>query len=113
MWVQALDELQFTVQACTCLYSQIVEETDAPPVKIKACTLDKPTQDLVKLIFDKDMFQSAMKKLDVGECEELLDPLAHYHLFLFYWTDTKKMPLGKLSKVQIAKGFEVCLLSLV
>lgn len=26
---------------------------------------------------------------------------------LFVYADTKKMPLGKLSKVQIAKGFEV------
>ena len=76
-----MDELQFTAQVCTRLYSQVVEETDAPPVKVKACTLDKPTQDLVKLIFDKDMFQSAMKKLDIGECEEWRDPLAQYHPF--------------------------------
>ncbi|XP_065900929.1 protein mono-ADP-ribosyltransferase PARP3-like [Dysidea avara] len=38
------------------------------------------------MIFDNDMFNNAMQKLEL---------------------DTKKMPLGKLSKSQIAKGFEV------
>ena len=28
--------------------------------------LEKPTQDLVNLIFDKDMFNSALKKYDLG-----------------------------------------------
>ncbi|XP_054881295.1 protein mono-ADP-ribosyltransferase PARP3 [Poeciliopsis prolifica] len=50
------------------------------------CTLDGPTQNLIKLIFSNDMFKEAM------ECMNL---------------DIKKMPLGKLSKTQIAKGFEV------
>ncbi|XP_015243834.1 PREDICTED: poly [ADP-ribose] polymerase 3 [Cyprinodon variegatus] len=50
------------------------------------CTLDEATQKLIKLIFSNDMFKEAM------ECMNL---------------DIKKMPLGKLSKVQIAKGFEV------
>ncbi|XP_075893166.1 protein mono-ADP-ribosyltransferase PARP3 [Nelusetta ayraudi] len=50
------------------------------------CTLDKPTQNLIELIFSQDMFKEAM------ECMNL---------------DIKKMPLGKLSKIQIAKGFEV------
>jgi poly [ADP-ribose] polymerase len=49
------------------------------------CSLDKPTQELIKLIFDNDMFKAALQKFDI---------------------DTKKMPLGKLSKTQIAKGFE-------
>ena len=48
--------------------------------------LDIQTQDLISLIFDQDMFDSALKKYDI---------------------DVKKMPLGKLSKTQIAKGFEV------
>ncbi|KAM9410724.1 protein mono-ADP-ribosyltransferase PARP3 isoform 1-T2 [Pholidichthys leucotaenia] len=50
------------------------------------CALDKPTQNLIQLIFSNDMFKEAM------ECMNL---------------DIKKMPLGKLSKVQIAKGFDV------
>ncbi|XP_029007292.1 protein mono-ADP-ribosyltransferase PARP3 [Betta splendens] len=50
------------------------------------CTLDDATQKLVQLVFSNDMFKEAM------ECMNL---------------DIKKMPLGKLSKLQIAKGFEV------
>uniref|UniRef100_A0A665VVS9 Poly [ADP-ribose] polymerase n=1 Tax=Echeneis naucrates TaxID=173247 RepID=A0A665VVS9_ECHNA len=53
---------------------------------ILPCTLDKATERLIELIFSNDMFKEAM------ECMNL---------------DIKKMPLGKLSKVQIAKGFEV------
>ncbi|XP_062613650.1 protein mono-ADP-ribosyltransferase PARP3-like [Saccostrea cucullata] len=69
------------------------DEADAPAeVKTKPkgpamkCTLDAPTQSLLRLIFDHDMFKDAMKSFDI---------------------DVKKMPLGKLSKTQIAKGFEV------
>ncbi|KAK2189857.1 hypothetical protein NP493_95g03042 [Ridgeia piscesae] len=70
------------------------EEADAKPtdvvdgmkVKVAASSLDKETQSLVRLLFDNDMFSDAMKNMDI---------------------DTKKMPLGKLSKSQIAKGFEV------
>ncbi|KAM6474537.1 protein mono-ADP-ribosyltransferase PARP3 [Liasis olivaceus] len=53
--------------------------------KILPCTLDKQTQDLVSLIFSNDMFKEAMQTMNI---------------------DVKKMPLGKLSKQQIAKGFE-------
>uniref|UniRef100_A0A8C8RTG4 Poly [ADP-ribose] polymerase n=1 Tax=Pelusios castaneus TaxID=367368 RepID=A0A8C8RTG4_9SAUR len=49
------------------------------------CTLDKATQELVSLIFSNDMFKEAMQTMNI---------------------DVKKMPLGKLSKQQIAKGFE-------
>uniref|UniRef100_A0A669DU38 Poly [ADP-ribose] polymerase n=1 Tax=Oreochromis niloticus TaxID=8128 RepID=A0A669DU38_ORENI len=56
------------------------------PCNALPCTLDEATQSLIKLIFSNDMFKEAM------ECMNL---------------DIKKMPLGKLSKVQIAKGFEV------
>ncbi|KAL5015107.1 hypothetical protein ScPMuIL_009377 [Solemya velum] len=52
---------------------------------IAKSNLDGPTQKLIKLIFDTNMFREAMQKLDI---------------------DVKKMPLGKLSKTQIAKGFE-------
>eukprot|EP00731_Ephydatia_muelleri_P003429 Em0001g3429a len=61
-----------------------LDETDSAEKVVKQCTLDKPTQALIKLIFDNDMFQEAMKSMEI---------------------DTKKMPLGKLSKGQIAKGF--------
>ncbi|XP_064633352.1 protein mono-ADP-ribosyltransferase PARP3-like [Lineus longissimus] len=53
--------------------------------KTKPCSLDATTQKLLNLILDTDMFKDAMKKFDI---------------------DVKKMPLGKLSKPQLAKGFE-------
>ncbi|XP_005100577.1 protein mono-ADP-ribosyltransferase PARP3 [Aplysia californica] len=55
------------------------------PKKVLPSKLNKETQALMKLIFDNDMFRDALKKFDI---------------------DVKKMPLGKLSKTQIAKGFE-------
>ncbi|XP_061583098.1 protein mono-ADP-ribosyltransferase PARP3 isoform X2 [Cololabis saira] len=67
-----------------------VDSVDGKLVKVSKnvlpCTLDEVTQKLITLIFSNDMFKEAM------ECMNL---------------DIKKMPLGKLSKVQIAKGFEV------
>ena len=48
--------------------------------------LHSATQSLIRLIFDTDMFKDALKIYDI---------------------DVKKMPLGKLSKSQIAKGFEI------
>ncbi|KAH3881504.1 protein mono-ADP-ribosyltransferase PARP3-like [Dreissena polymorpha] len=73
------------------------DEVDAPAASVTVAAaasgkktapskLDKPTQSLLQLIFDHDMFRDTMKKFDI---------------------DVKKMPLGKLSKGQIAKGFEV------
>ncbi|XP_067417268.1 protein mono-ADP-ribosyltransferase PARP3 [Emydura macquarii macquarii] len=53
--------------------------------KTLPCTLDKATQELVSLIFSNNMFKEAMQTMNI---------------------DVKKMPLGKLSKQQIAKGFE-------
>ncbi|XP_067854392.1 LOW QUALITY PROTEIN: protein mono-ADP-ribosyltransferase PARP3 [Heptranchias perlo] len=53
--------------------------------KVRPCTLDKPTQDLITLLFSHDMFKEQMQTMNL---------------------DVKKMPLGKLSKQQIAKGFE-------
>uniref|UniRef100_A0A8C8F980 Poly [ADP-ribose] polymerase n=1 Tax=Oncorhynchus tshawytscha TaxID=74940 RepID=A0A8C8F980_ONCTS len=53
---------------------------------ILPCTLNNPTQKLIHLIFSNDMFKKAM------ECMDL---------------DIKKIPLGKLSKLQITKGFKV------
>ena len=43
-----------------------LDEPDAPPRKVRACSLDKPTQDLVKLIFDNDMFREAMQSMEIG-----------------------------------------------
>ncbi|XP_077458139.1 protein mono-ADP-ribosyltransferase PARP3 [Stigmatopora argus] len=66
-----------------------VDSVDGTVVKVTKnipCTLDDATQALIVLIFSNDMFKEAM------ECMNL---------------DIKKMPLGKLSKLQIAKGFEV------
>jgi len=48
--------------------------------------LDKRVQDLIKLIFDMNMMESVMKELEF---------------------DCKKQPLGKLTKDQIKKGYEV------
>ncbi|XP_037535475.1 protein mono-ADP-ribosyltransferase PARP3 [Nematolebias whitei] len=67
-----------------------VDTVDGKAVKITQnvlpCTLDEATQKLISLIFSNDMFKEAMEHMNL---------------------DIKKMPLGKLSKVQIAKGFEV------
>ncbi|XP_071784252.1 protein mono-ADP-ribosyltransferase PARP3-like [Asterias amurensis] len=52
---------------------------------VAACKLDKPTQGLMNLIFDNNMFKEQMEDFDL---------------------DVKKMPLGKLSKAQLAKGFD-------
>ncbi|NXC44746.1 PARP3 polymerase, partial [Penelope pileata] len=62
-----------------------VDGEKAPKRRVLPCTLDKTTQDLVALIFSSDMFRHAMQTMNI---------------------DVKKMPLGKLSKQQIARGFE-------
>ncbi|KAK7909660.1 hypothetical protein WMY93_014344 [Mugilogobius chulae] len=54
--------------------------------KVLPCSLDNNTQKLIELIFSNDMFKEAMEGMNL---------------------DIKKMPLGKLSKMQIAKGFDV------
>lgn len=43
-----------------------LDETDSAEKVVKQCTLDKPTQALIKLIFDNDMFQEAMKSMEIG-----------------------------------------------
>jgi len=56
------------------------DETDSKPKKVKACSLDKPTQDLVKMIFDNDMFNNAMQKLELGESNAIQHILCvHMH----------------------------------
>ncbi|KAL1781363.1 poly [ADP-ribose] polymerase 3 isoform X1 [Sigmodon hispidus] len=52
---------------------------------VKPCSLDTATQKLITNIFSKEMFKNSMTLMNL---------------------DVKKMPLGKLSKQQIARGFE-------
>ncbi|XP_061473900.1 protein mono-ADP-ribosyltransferase PARP3 [Rhineura floridana] len=73
------EEREVTVKVDT------VDGVNLSKQKIQPCTLNKPTQELVSLIFSNDMFKEAMQTMNI---------------------DVKKMPLGKLSKQQIAKGFE-------
>lgn len=57
-----------------------VKQEDEPESK-----LSRPVQDLMQLIFNPDYFMNAMSDLNY---------------------DSKKMPLGKLSKAMITRGFE-------
>ncbi|XP_027583395.1 protein mono-ADP-ribosyltransferase PARP3 isoform X4 [Pipra filicauda] len=69
-------------------WGRVVDDVDGNKVckqRVLPCTLDKDTQELVSLIFSSDMFRDAMQTMNI---------------------DVKKMPLGKLSKQQIARGFE-------
>ncbi|XP_045386043.1 protein mono-ADP-ribosyltransferase PARP3 isoform X1 [Lemur catta] len=53
--------------------------------RVRPCSLDPATQKLLTNIFSKEMFNNAMALMNL---------------------DVKKMPLGKLSKQQIARGFK-------
>lgn len=64
------------------LFQAVTSKIADPNQKIAKSKLDSATQSLIKLIFDNDMFRDAMKNFEI---------------------DVKKMPLGKLSKPQIAK----------
>lgn len=69
---------------------EAVVKVDGGPVRtvakrVQPCSLDPATQKLVTNIFSKEMFKNTMALMDL---------------------DVKKMPLGKLSKQQIARGFE-------
>ncbi|KAL6360737.1 hypothetical protein LRP88_06444 [Fusarium phalaenopsidis] len=56
------------------------DETPAPE-----CTLEKPVKELMELIFNQQYFQATMTSLNY---------------------DAKKLPLGKLSKATITRGFQ-------
>ncbi|XP_053152143.1 protein mono-ADP-ribosyltransferase PARP3 isoform X2 [Hemicordylus capensis] len=74
--------------SCWNRWGRVVDTVDGVKLskqRVRPCTLNKATQDLVSLIFSNDMFKEAMQTMNI---------------------DVKKMPLGKLSKQQIAKGFE-------
>ena len=58
------------------------EDDDHKPLE---CTLEQPIQDLMGLIFNQQYFQAAMNALNY---------------------DANKMPLGKLSKATITRGFQ-------
>ncbi|KAF1943928.1 PARP-domain-containing protein [Clathrospora elynae] len=58
---------------------------EADDVKPAECTLDRPTQDLMSLIFNQQYFDATMTALNY---------------------DANKLPLGKLSKGTIARGFQ-------
>ncbi|XP_004411564.1 PREDICTED: poly [ADP-ribose] polymerase 3 [Odobenus rosmarus divergens] len=69
---------------------EAVVKVDGGPVRavvqrVRPCSLDAATRKLITNIFSKDMFKNAMTLMNL---------------------DVKKMPLGKLSKQQIARGFE-------
>ena len=47
---------------------EAMDETDSGPAKtVLPSKLDKPTQGLIKLIFNTDMFNHAMKSMEIGE----------------------------------------------
>ena len=44
-----------------------LDEPDAGPRMVRTCSLDTPTQSLIRLLFDHDMFSNAMKCMEIGE----------------------------------------------
>ena len=60
------------------------DEPDAPPKIVRQCSLDKPTQELIKMIFDNDMFNNAMQKLELGELMTMLC-VSYYMLSIIHW----------------------------
>ncbi|KEY68041.1 hypothetical protein S7711_06952 [Stachybotrys chartarum IBT 7711] len=63
---------------------QEAPEHDVKPIT-PDCTLDKPVKELMELIFNQDYFQATMTALNY---------------------DAQKLPLGKLSKATIMRGFQ-------
>lgn len=62
-----------------------VKDEPDDSVKMPKCTLEKPVQDLVELIFNQTYFQNTMANLNY---------------------DADKLPLGKLGKNTILRGFQ-------
>ncbi|XP_059800531.1 protein mono-ADP-ribosyltransferase PARP3 isoform X2 [Hypanus sabinus] len=77
-------EVQQGYEEATVMKNDVVDGNSVRK-KVRPSTLDKNTQQLIKLIFSHDMFKEQMETMNL---------------------DLKKMPLGKLSKQQIAKGFD-------
>lgn len=61
------------------------EDNEDEEVASVECTLEKPVQDLMELIFNQQYFQATMASLNY---------------------DANKLPLGKLSKTTITRGFQ-------
>ncbi|XP_038666754.1 protein mono-ADP-ribosyltransferase PARP3 [Scyliorhinus canicula] len=78
-------EVQQGYEEATVIKTDTVDGGSVVKKKIQPCTLDKQTQELITLLFSNDMFKEQMQTMNL---------------------DVKKMPLGKLSKQQIAKGFD-------
>lgn len=99
-------------------------QVDGGPVRtaaqrVRPCSLDAATQKLIANIFSQDMFRDSMALLNLGEEPRLRrggkDPgkagsggqrAEPPPSCSSAPPDVKKMPLGKLSKQQIARGFE-------
>ncbi|XP_069792952.1 protein mono-ADP-ribosyltransferase PARP3 isoform X2 [Narcine bancroftii] len=79
-------EVQQGYVEATVKANDVVDGGSVVRKKVQPCTLDKATQNLIKLIFSNDMFKEQMETMNL---------------------DLKKMPLGKLSKQQISRGFDV------
>ena len=66
-------------------YGELLIPGENEEEKVKESKLDKRVQDLIKLIFNMKMMQQQMTEIGY---------------------DAKKLPLGKLSKETIRKGYE-------
>ena len=51
------------VLCCVVLCCVVLVQPDGKVARVAPCTLNKPTQDLMKLIFDNDMFNNSMKEV--------------------------------------------------
>jgi len=78
-------EMAYGEDDVTPLVAKIEKESNKK-VKVRESSLDQPTQQLVKLITENDMFKEQLVSFNI---------------------DIKKMPLGKLSEHQLHKGFEI------
>ena len=47
-----------------------LDKTDGVQKKVRPSKLNKPTQELLSLLFDSDMFKDAMAKMDLGKQNE-------------------------------------------
>ena len=81
-------ELEEDESAAAEMAEALGAAADGDAVTTAPCSLDGPTKDLVELIFNKDMFKSAMTSFNI---------------------DVKKMPLGALSQAQINRGYDALL----
>ncbi|KAA0185227.1 hypothetical protein HAZT_HAZT011681 [Hyalella azteca] len=90
-----MDSTEDTVDSSAAVKKEVKKETD----DMLPSELDHRTQLAIKLLFNSNMFEAQMTEMNLAiilaEC--CVDD--HY-----LSSDIRKMPLGKLSKTQIAKG---------